>query len=279
MKSKIVRSVSPLAALVAVAIAMSLQGLLFSVAAQQAKPESPAPAKTPATTKPAVKRYQLKITEGYVTGVSLKAKNAKMSEIAADLEKQLGAKVILAPSLQKDLVTVEFVDLPFEPAMQLLSPHTYIDYEIRANAQPKPLGIYLYGNNDPVPATDAVVTGDSQGMLIEGNTEDDTTGPGSDDDTDLQVDFEKDYLTVTSKHQRLAAVVLEVADAIGVPAEIRGDSTEFLTTEFKQVPIEDGVKRLSPNVRFYVRADLNRAQRTPLRLVLIVPPPEKAGTQ
>lgn len=279
MKSKNVRPLTFFAALVSVTIVLALQGLFFSAAAQT-KPELPANPKAPANTKPPVKRYQLKITEGYVIGVSLKAKNAKMSEIAADLAKQLGAKVILGPSLQRDLLTVEFVDLPFEPAMQLLSPHTYIDYEIRANAQPKPLGIFLFGNDDPVPATNAVVTGDSQSLMIEGNTEDDTSGPDDDEDLALQVDFEKDSLTVNSKRQPLAAVVLEIADAVGVPAEIRGDSTEIVSTEMKQVPLEDAIKRLSPNLRLYVRADLNRSQRTPLRLVLIAPPPaEKPGSQ
>jgi len=281
MRTRNTRSITLLNLAFSVAIIVVLQGLFFGAFAQT-KPETPeTPTGAPAAAaKPPVKRYQLKITEGYVTAVSLKAKNAKMSDIAADLAKQLGAKVILGPSVQKDLLTVEFVDLPFEPAMHLLSPHTYIDYEIRADAQPKPLGIFLFGNDDPIPATGAVVTGDSQAMMIEGNTEDDTSDPNADEDKDLQVDFDKDYLTVNSKHQPLAAVVMEIGDVLGVPAEIRGDSTEILTTEMKQVPLEDAVKRLSPNLRLYVRADLNRAQRTPLRIVLMVPrPTEKAGNE
>src|ERR1700687_1963469 len=107
--------------------------------------------------RPLKKRYTLRITKEGITGVSLKADRAKLSEIAADLSKRLGAKVILGATMEKEAITVEFADLTLEPALRLLAPRVYIDYEIRKDAQPAPMGIYLLGNTDPVPAVNAVV--------------------------------------------------------------------------------------------------------------------------
>jgi hypothetical protein len=232
----------------------------------------------PGAAQPAPKKkHRLRITKGYITGVSLKADKAKMSEIAADLSKRLGARVILGPTMSKEAITVEFYDLPLEPALRLLAPHVYLDYEIRANAQPTLLGIFLMGQADPDPAKNAVVQGSSEAMLIEGNTED--TAEQSEvqrDDDPLQVDLDDNYLTIKSKKQPLAAVVITIAEVLGVPAEIKYDSNEIVDTNIKDTPFEDAIARLSPNIRLYVRADLTQSQRTPLRLAL-VPPVANAG--
>jgi hypothetical protein len=227
----------------------------------------------PGAAKPVPKKkHRLRITKGYITGVSLKADKAKMSDIAADLSKRLGARVILGPTMSKEAITVEFYDLPLEPALRLLAHRVYLDYEIRANAQPTLLGIFLMGQDDLDPAKNAVVQGSSEAMLIEGNTED--TAEQSEvqrDDDPLQVDLEDNHLTIKSKKQRLAAVVMTVAEVLGVPAEIKYDSNEIVDTEIKDTPFEDAIARISPNIRLYVRADLTRSQRTPLRLVLVPP--------
>jgi hypothetical protein len=159
-----------------------------------------------------------------------------------------------------------------EPAMSLLAPHVYIDYEIRADAQPKVLGIFLMGQDDPDPAKNAIVQGSSEAMLIEGNTED--TAEQSEvqrDDDPLQVDLKDNHLTIKSEKQPLAVVVMTIAEVLGVPAEIKYDSNEIVDTEIKDTPFEDAIARISPNIRLYVRADLTRSQRTPLRLALVPP--------
>ncbi len=227
----------------------------------------------PVTAKPAPKKkHRLRITKGYITGVSLKADKAKMSEIAADLSRRLGTRVILGSTMSKEAITVEFYDLPLEPALRLLAPHVYLDYEIRANAQPTLLGIFLMGQDDPDPAKNAVVQGGSEAMLIEGNTEDNPEqSEVQRDDDPLQVDLDDNYLTMKSKKQPLAAVVITIAEVLGVPAEIKYDSNEIVDTEIKDTPFEDAITRLSPNIRLYVRADLTRSQRTPLRLALVPP--------
>lgn len=227
----------------------------------------------PGTAKPVPKKkHRLRLTKGYITGVSLKADKAKMSEIAADLSKRLGAQVILGPTMRQEAITVEFYDLPLEPALRLLAPRVYIDYEVRANAQPTVVGIFLNGEDDPDPAKNAVVRGSSQAMLIEGNTED--TAEQSEvqrADQHLQVDWKDNHLTIRSKKQLLAFVVLKIAEVLGVPVEIKSESNEIVDTEIKDTPFEDAIARLSPNVRLYVRVDLTRSQRTPLRLKLVPP--------
>jgi hypothetical protein len=128
------------------------------------------------------------------------------------------------------------------------------------------------GQDDPDPARNAVVQGSSEAMLIEGNTED--TAEQSEvqrPDDPLQVELDDNNLTIKSKKQPLVAVVMTIAEVLGVPAEIKYDSNELVDTEIKDTPFEDAIPRLSPNIRLYVRADLTRSQRTPLRLALVSP--------
>jgi type II secretory pathway component GspD/PulD (secretin) len=266
-KSNATLMVSPLR-IMFFALLIATSGAFLTVAARPQGQTLPQSAAKPAPKK----KFRLRITKGYITGVSLKADKAKMSEIAADLSKRLGARVILGPTMSKEAITVEFYDLPLEPALRLLAPHVYLDYEIRANAQPTLLAIFLMGQDDPDPAKNAVVQGSSEAMLIEGNTEDTAEESAVQrDDDPLQVDLDDNHLTIKSKKQPLAAVVMTIAEVLGVPAEIKYDSNEIVDTVIKDTPFEDAIARISPNIRLYVRADLTRSQRTPLRLALVPP--------
>ena len=255
------------------ALLLGPTGILPVNGSPQGQPQNPT-ANRPA----ARKKFRLRITKGYITGISLKADKARMTDIAAELSKRLGTQVILGPNMTKEAITVEFADLPLEPALRLLAPHVYIDYEIRANAQPMLLGIFLMDYNDPDPAANAVVQGSSQAMMIEGNTEDTAEqAEVQQADDPLQVALDGNHLTIKSKKQLLAAVVLTIAEVLGVPAEIKYESDEIVDTEIKDIPFEDAVARLSPNIRLYVRADLTRSLRTPLRLRLVPPIAKDAG--
>lgn len=252
------------------ALLISTSGFFLVVDAKAQPQNSPPPPQGASKTSPK-KRHKLSITKGEIIGLSLKADKAKMSEIAADLSKRLGTQVILGPNMAKEAITVEFYDLPLEAALRLLVPRVYIDYEIKENAQPVMLGIFLSDSNDPEPAATAVVQGSSQAMMIEGNTED-TAEPTDDAANDpLQVELDDNHLTIKSKKQPLVAVVLTIAELLGVPAEVKYDSTEIVDTEIKDTPFEDAITRLSPNIRLYVRADLTRSKRTALRLTLVPP--------
>lgn len=243
----------------------------------ECKPQAQAPSPQGAAKQPVKKSYTLRITKEGITGVSLKADRAKLSEIAPDLAKRLGAKVILGAAMQKEAITVEFYDLTLEPALRLLAPRVYMDYEVRAGAPPTILGIYLLSNADPDPATNAVVVGTSQAMMIEGNTED-TGEPATEDDPLLVELDDNNLITIKSEKQSLLAVVMTVADVLGVPAEIKYESDEIVDTRIKDTPFEDAITRLSPNIRLYVRDDLTRSRKTALRLSL-VPPTAKVASQ
>jgi hypothetical protein len=112
-------------------------------------------------------------------------------------------------------------------------------------------------------------------MLIEGNTEGRRNGKRP-----LQVDFDDEsyLLTIKSKKQPIAAVVMTIADVLGVVAEIKYESDEIVDTQIQDTPFEDAITRLSPNIRLYVRDDLTRSRKTALRLSL-VPPPAKVASQ
>jgi hypothetical protein len=261
------RRVSTGIALLSCAVFLAAHGSALSAMGQERVPTA---APQTAAKPPVKKKYTLRITKEGITGVSLKADKATLAEIGADLSKQLGVKVIIGASLAKEAISVEFADLTLEPAMRLLAPRVLMDYEYRAGAQPTPLGVYLLGPGDPDPLANAVVEASSQAMLISGNTED--TGVTTDDDP-LRVDFddEDNHITIKSKKQPLAAVLLTIADVLGVPADLKYDGDEIIDTEIKDVLFEDAITRLSPNIRVYVRDDLTRSRRIPLRLTLLRP--------
>ena len=53
-----------------------------------------------------------------------------MSEVAQELSKRLKVPVFLGTERQNELLTIEFSELTLEPALQLMSPTVYVDYEI-----------------------------------------------------------------------------------------------------------------------------------------------------
>jgi type II secretory pathway component GspD/PulD (secretin) len=263
MKTKSYPNIQPILHAVALVLFLTTSSTTLASPQTAAQPQK--------TTKPAVvKKYKLRVTKGDVIGISLKADKAKITDVANDLAKRLGTRISLAPNVAKEMITVEFLDLPLEMGLRQLAPRVYVDYEIRANTQPKILGIYFMSYDDPDPDKFVSVPSNSQAYLVEGNTED--TAETADPDDPLQVELDDaNRLTVKAKKQLVTAVVLTVAEILSIPAEIRSTTDDMLDTEFKEVPVEDAVTRLSPNLRLYVRADLTRAKRTPLRILLAAP--------
>jgi hypothetical protein len=160
-----------------------------------------------------------------------------------------------------------------------MSPTVYIDYEIDtgSGAPPKALGIYFFDANQGEPPLTAVVNGSTESMLIEGNTEDGVE-PETDDakkkleEQPLKVVFKDNLLTVKAKKQPLQLVLLKIGEEIGIPVDIQETNVAVIDAEFSKLPIEDLVRQLSPHIRLYLRADLTRAERRALRLVLAEPP-------
>jgi len=213
--------------------------------------------------------YSVSVTSEGTPFMTLTARDAKLSDVAAEVEKRLKAKVIVAPSLKDARVTVQIAGTPIEAAMLALAPRVFVDYELRRDAQPVAVGIYLLGLEDPEPAVSAVVQGNSQGLMVSGNTEDTGEPPK---DAPLRITYARGRLSVFAKEQPMIAVVMAIADEIGVPAEIKYPSREVISTDIKESPmIDDVLFGLSDAVRVYVRADANRLEKRLLRVVVVGP--------
>ena len=234
----------------------------------------------PADAKPGAKLpYVLTVRTRPILNISLKAEKAKVSDVAQELSKKLKTPIFLGPERQNELLTVEFSELTLEPALQLLSPTVYVDYEIDTGSgePPKPLGIFFYDANQGEPPATAVVMGSNQSMLIEGDTED-GVAPDTDEakkkveEQPLRVVYENKLLSVKAKHQPLSLVLLKIGEEIGIPVDIQNQNLSEIDTEISKLPVEDVVRQLSPHIRLFVRADLTRAEKRALRLVLAEPP-------
>jgi hypothetical protein len=250
------------------AVLICLSSATAALSQKTATPE--AGAKKPGA-KPA---YALTVKTRPITNISLKAEKARVSDVAQDLSKRLKVPVLLGNNRQNELITVEFSELTLEPALQLLAPQVYVDYEIDTGAlAPKPLGIYLFDADQGEPPLTAAVNGTTQSMLIEGNTEE-----GVEPETDeakqkleqqpLRIVFEKNLLTVKARKQPLPLVLLKIGEQIGIPVEIQDQGVTIIDTEISKLPIEDVVRQLSPHIRLFLRADLTHAEKRALRLVL-----------
>jgi hypothetical protein len=249
--------------------------------------QQPEPDKQPAekdartqTAKPGVKApYTLTVKTRPILNISLKAEKANMADVAQDLSKRLKTPVFLGTERQKEPLSIEFSELTLEPALQLLAPTVYVDYEIDSGSQnqPRVLGIFLYDANQGEPPLSAVVHGSTQSMLIEGNTEDGVETESEDEkqkqeEPPLRVTYQNYALSVKARKQPLPLVLLKIGEIIGIPVDIQDERMEIVDANISKLSVEDAVRQLAPNIKLFVRADLTRSERRALRLVLAEPP-------
>lgn len=265
------RAVLQLGALLAISVA----GMTTGFAQTEDTKPTPGPPEN-RTEQPANETklpFTLTITDDQIIGISLKARDVRLKEIGAELAKRLKIPVAMTPIIEKHVVTVNFSDLVLEPAMQMLAPQVYIDYEIDTTPgkQPRPMAIYLQGYNERPPPDNATVKGNSDVMVIEGNTEDDGTGSSSDEEQELKVTIENGQLSVKSKKQPLVVVLYGIANQLGIPLEVRNEVLDPVTVDIARSSVESVLQQLGPNIRLYLRADLQMGERRALRLVLVGP--------
>lgn len=243
--------------------------------APQKTAKAPAGAATAAANKEAKSPWSVKITKKAPVSLSLSSKNGRLTEIAAEISQRLKTPVMLTPLMQQQNITQEFEGLPLEGALRLLAPQVYIDYEVSSDGskQPKVIGVYLQGMNEAPPAEAAVVKGDSQAILIEGNTEDGLDESTAKDEAKqpLLVTVEKNQISVRARKQPLTAVLYEIASKVDIPFEMKYESTELVDVDFNNYTMEQAVRTLSPNIRLYQRTNLTNYDVRPLRLVLVPP--------
>lgn len=253
--------------------------LLLFVSAVGQEAAQPAQQDPPKTEKTAAKpNFVLSIKTAPLLNFSLKADKVKLVDIAAEMAKRLKTQVFVGPSLQKEVVSIEFSDLTLEPAMQLMAPAVYIDYEIDTGSgfAGKPLGIYFYDADSAEPPLTAVVQGMNQSLLVEGDTEDGVEPQNEADkkrleEQPLRIQFQNNYISVKAKKQPLVLVLLKIGEELGIPVEIQYEAKDVVDTELTKLPVEDAIRKLSPNIRLFLRANLLHAERRLLRLVLADP--------
>jgi hypothetical protein len=262
----------------------------FTIVSAQPATANPQEAKPPATETAAPDRKPNKpgfvwtVKTRPILNLSLKAEKAKMAEVAQALSEKLKIPVFLGPERQQETISIEFSELILEPALQLMSPTVYVDYELDTGSMnpPKPLGIFFFDANQGEPPITAVVTGANQSMLIEGNTEDGVE-PSTDEEKKkleeqpLRVRYESALLTVKAKQQPLPVVLLKIGEELGVPVDIQNERLDPIDADISKLPIEDVMRQLSPHIKLYYRADLTRGNKRALRMVLAEPPKATQG--
>lgn len=228
--------------------------------------------------------FALTVKTRPILNISLKAEKASMADVAQELSKRLKTPIFLGTERQKEPLTIEFSELTLEPALQLLSPTVYVDYELDSGGleQPKALGIFLFDENQGEPPITAVVHGSSQSMLIEGDTEEGIEPATEEEkkkleDQPLRITYQNYQLSVKAKKQPLPLVLLKIGEQIGIPVDIQDERMDIVDADISKLSVEDAVRRISPNVKLFVRADLTRAERRVLRMVL--PGPTKSAQQ
>jgi len=267
--------------------------VLGGACAAGARAQQPQPTPTPGAEEPkqqpaaaadakqqpaaAAKGFTLRVTkQGPARVYKLVAKNAKVSDIAADLARQIDAPVQLSPLMQRQRVTVEFSDLDLEAALRFLAPVPLVDYVAGgaddASGQPKPLAIYLYAVNETQPSLNETVKSNSEAFLIEGHTEEGTEEyEKKKKEEPLEIAFANNRLSVRAEKQPLSIVLVKVAGALGIPFELNDNAAEVVNVNFQQYPVDQAMRSISTSVRFYYRADLSTSEKYPIRLALSAP--------
>lgn len=221
--------------------------------------------------------WRLELSPGTPAMITLWAKDAPLAEIATSLGKKIKAPVFMSPLMEKQRVTVEINAVNLEGTLRMLAPQSYIDYEAGGDSlTPKPLALYLYGANEPAPSVTTIVKNSSQMLLVEGDTEEGTEEyekRQQSEENPLRVTYDRRLLSVRAKKQPLSVVLYKIASELGVPFDMRADSTEVVDVNFTNYSVDQAVHALSPLVRFYYRTDLQTFEIQPLRLALVAQPP------
>jgi hypothetical protein len=241
--------------------------------------EHQTPRATAAAGQAKEKPWSVKMTRSAPQTFTIKAKDVSISEITGELSSLLKVPISLSPVMSKQRVTLDFGGLNLEATLRLLAPQPYVDYVAGGDAQPKPLAIYLQAANEHAPSTTASVHGNSEAILIEGDTEEGTDNEAQkkkEEEDPLRVTFANNQLSVRARKQPLSVVLFKIATEVGVPFEMRYESSELVDVEFNNYPLDQAFRSLSPGVRFYYRVDLQTFQVQPLRLALLAPASAKS---
>jgi hypothetical protein len=225
--------------------------------------------------KPAAKSWSVRVSKSAPYTFTVKAKESPLAEIAEELSRLTKVPVTLSPVMSRQKVSLDFAGLNLEATLRMLAPQGYVDYVAGGeDGEPKPLALYLQGANEKAPSTTAAVRGNSEAILIEGDTEEGADSEAQrkrEEEDPLRVTWTNNQLSVRARKQPLSVVLFKIATEVGVPFEMRYESAELVDVEFENYPLDQAFRSLSPGVRFYYRVDLQTFQVQPLRLALLPP--------
>lgn len=247
----------------------------FSVGAAQ----SPAtPSVTTRQSRPASKSFKLRIkNEGPLRFLKLSARDSNVSEIAAELSRQLEIPVQVSPAVSHQKLTVEINWIVLEGLVRFLAGKPYIDYVATADdlGYDKPLAIYLYAPNEAPPPLNATVKSTTETFVFEGNTEEGNEEYEKRKKEHLEVTFRNSRLSLRAEKQPLGVVISTVANELGIPYEFADNSpqsvNEIVSLNLKDYLVDQALRSLSPAVRFFFRSNVMTLERYPIRIVLAAP--------
>jgi hypothetical protein len=245
-------------------------------ATQQAGTEPKPADAAQAPAKPAGKSWSVRMSKSAPHTFTVKARESQLSEIVGELAKLAKVPITLTPLMAKQKVTLDFAGLNLEATVRMLAPQGYVDYVAggEGGGEPQPLALYLQGVNERPPSTTAAVRGNSEAILIEGDTEEGTDSEAQrkrQEEDPLRVTWVNNQLSVRARKQPLSVVLFKIASEVGVPFEMRYESAEMVDVEFQNYSLDQAFRSLAPGVRFYYRVDLQTFQVQPLRLALLPP--------
>lgn len=208
--------------------------------------------------KAATKKWRVRVKQNGAYFLTVQAREVPLVEIAADLSRRLKAPVVLSRVMQKQLVTVEFADLPLESALQMMAPLPYVHYELRGSSAPVCREVFLNAYNEVAPLPK--FENKNVSFVMQGDTEADSK------DDPLQVSYKNQRFSISVKKQSLTAVLDRMASLMGVNFSMDEDSEQTIDLDFKDVPLEDVMNYFPPSVHLHLRKDLQRFSSLPLLL-------------
>jgi hypothetical protein len=241
----------------------SLKGLFFvavviGLATIQVTAQEARAGEAPATGEVATGTWRVRVKQERTLFLTVRAHEAPFNQIAAELSRRLKTPVILSRVMQKQLVTLDFQDLPLESALQIMAPLPYIHYELQGNSAPICREIFLNAYNEPAPV--AKLENKSVSFIMEGDTE--STGDSKEDP--LHVSYRNQRLSVKVEKQSLTAVLDRIAMEMGVNFSMKQDSNELVDLDIKEMSLEGAISYFPPTVHLHVRKDLQRSIVSPL---------------
>ncbi|HEU4887224.1 MAG TPA: hypothetical protein VFV49_05010, partial [Thermoanaerobaculia bacterium] len=201
--------------------------------------------------------------------VTLTASDAPLGEVAERLAKKLGTTIDVSAAARNFRVTTELDQQPLDLTLRELAPQAYVDGILTGGTgKMAVVSIHLRTAGEGAPPLEELAKRSSEVMMFSGNTED----PGIDPLADmLDVTYRNDRLRVFAKQQPLSVVAFRIADALGIPLELIGDSREVIDVSVTDATLEQAMGALTPSVKLYHRKNLATFRMTPVRLVVQEP--------